>query len=224
MAESLGSRVGRVMAGSAHALLDRIEGAAPEAMMEQALREVDQVVDEVRHELGSVAANRHLLQRQQAELLQQQARLDGQIGQAMDAGREDLARAAVARQLDVEAQLPVLERSLAEQAARESELTAYVGALLAKRREMVEALEALRAAKKAAAAGSPAGAGAASGSEARLERASSAFDRLYQRETGLSPAAGGASLQQAAALRELDEMARRHQIEERLAKLKAARP
>lgn len=221
MAESLASRVGRVIAGGAHALLDRIEGAAPDALMEQALREVDQVADEVRHELGTLAANRHLLQRQQAALQEQREQLSAQIEQALRASREDLARAAVARQLDVEAQLPVLEKSLAEQAVKEAELTACVGALLAKRREMVEAIEAFRASRKTAA--SPAAAAPGRAGEAQLERAASAFDRIYRRETGLSPAAAGASLQQSAALRELDEMVRQHQIEERLAQLKAGR-
>lgn len=222
MSETLASRVGRVIAGGAHALIDRIEGAAPDAMMEQALREVDQVVEEVRRELGVLAANRHLVQQQHATLQQQHEQLSAQIAQALAAGREDLARAAVARQLDVEAQMPVLEKTLSEQTAKEAELGACVSALLAKRREMVEALEAFRASRRAAeaqagAAGSPERAG-----EARLDAATQAFDRIYRRETGLAPAAAGASLQQAAALRELDDMVRRHQIEERLAKLRAS--
>ena len=48
MADTLRMRVGRVIAGSAHALLDRIEDQAPEAIMEQAVREVDIVSDDVR--------------------------------------------------------------------------------------------------------------------------------------------------------------------------------
>lgn len=224
MSETLASRVGRVIAGGAHALIDRIEGAAPDAMMEQALREVDQVVEEVRRELGVLAANRHLVQQQHAALQQQHEQLSAQIAQALAAAREDLARAAVARQLDVEAQVPVLERTLAEQTAKEAELGACASALLAKRREMVEALEAFRASRRAAA---QAGAGGSAGTperagEARLDAATQAFDRIYRRETGLAPAAAGASLQQAAALRELDDMVRRHQIEERLAQLRAS--
>lgn len=219
MAETLSARVGRVIAGSAHALLDRIEGAAPEAMMEQALREVDKVVDEVRHELGTVAANRYLAQQQHTELNRQHSQLAGQIEQAIEQAREDLARAAVARQLDIEAQVPVLERSLADLAGKEGELTGYVNALLAKRREMTAALESFRVASKAGGTSA-----AAAGGDARLDAATSAFDRIYQRQTGLSPAAAGASLEQAARLKELEDMVRHNQIEERLAKLKAAKP
>jgi phage shock protein A len=38
MADTLKTRVGRVIAGSVHALLDKIEDQAPEAMMEQFIR------------------------------------------------------------------------------------------------------------------------------------------------------------------------------------------
>ena len=60
MADSLKTRVGRVIAGGVHALLDKIEDLSPQAAMEQAIREADGVIDEVRHELGTVSANRHL--------------------------------------------------------------------------------------------------------------------------------------------------------------------
>jgi hypothetical protein len=58
--------------------------------------------------------------------------------------RVDLVRAAVARQLDIEAQLPGLETTLAEQTRQEAELQGFVAALLAKRREMETALAEFR--------------------------------------------------------------------------------
>ena len=220
MADSLGVRVGRVIAGSAHALIDRIESAVPEAVMEQALREVDKVVEDVRHELGTVAANRHLVQQQHANLNRQHTTLAGQIEDAIAQTREDLARAAVGRQLDIEAQIPVLEKSLAELSASEDELKGYLSALLAKRREMVDALEHFRAAQKLAEQNKTQ-TGAARNNNQRMSSATDAFDRVYQRQTGLSPAAAGATLDQAARLQELDELTRKNQIEERLAKLRA---
>ena len=177
----------------------------------------------MRHELGMVAANRHLAQQQHATLNVQHTQLAEQIEQAIDQSREDLARAGVARQLDIEAQIPVLEKSLAELAGNETELTGYVNALLAKRREMTVALENFRTARRAAAGSLPLAA-AARHNESRMETASNAFDRVYQRHTGLSPGAAGATLEQAAKLKDLDDMVRNNQIEERLAKLKAAQP
>ena len=91
MSDSLKTRVGRVIAGGMHALLDRIEDLNPQAAMEQAIREAGTVVDEVRHELGVVSANRHLAQQQHARLNRSHEELSDQIAQALAAQREDLA-------------------------------------------------------------------------------------------------------------------------------------
>lgn len=222
MSETLKTRVGRVIAGSVHALLDRIEDQAPEAMMEQSIREADSVIDDVRHELGVVSANRHLSQQQHASLNSQHAKLAAQIDEALTGGREDLARAAVARQLDIEAQLPVLETTLGEYTRQEGELQGYVAALLAKKREMQEALSEFRKSRAAAAATVSAKDGAAgSTAEQRIGSVTGAFDRIYERQTGLSGTSRGNTLQQAAQLKELDDMVRDNKIAERMAQLKA---
>ncbi len=223
MADTLKTRVGRVIAGGMHALIDRIEDQAPEAMMEQSLREADAVVAEVRHELGVVSANRHLTQQQHARLNAQHETLLGQIEQALAQGREDLARAAVARQLDIEAQIPVLETTLAEQARQETELQGYVAALLAKKREMEEALEAFRKSRAAAASATASGGVAGSQAEQRIGAVTGAFDRLYQRQTGLSGTDRQASLQQTARLKELDDLVRENKIAARMAQIKSGK-
>jgi phage shock protein A len=225
MADTLKTRVGRVIAGSVHALLDKIEDQAPEAMMEQSIREADGVIDEVRHELGLLSANRHLSQQQHATLNGHHATLAAQIDEALAQGREDLVRAAVARQLDIEAQLPVLETTLAEQTRQEAELQGFVAALLAKRREMETALAEFRRSRAAAAAGPGAGGGGAAPSTAehRMDKVTGAFDRLYERQTGLTGTSRSVGLQQAAQLKELDDLVRNNKIAERLAQLKAGR-
>ena len=221
MPETLKTRVGRVIAGGVHALLDRIEDQAPEALMEQSLREADAVIDDVRHELGVVSANRHLSQQQHASLNSQHAKLAGQIDDALTGGREDLARAAVARQLDIEAQLPVLETTLGEYTRQEAEMQGYVAALLAKKREMQEALADFRKSRAAAAATvAPRGGVVGSTAEHRIDNVTGAFDRIYERQTGLSGTARGNSLQQAAQLKELDDLVRDNKIAERMAQLK----
>ncbi|MBI5721125.1 MAG: PspA/IM30 family protein [Burkholderiales bacterium] len=222
MADTLKTRVGRVIAGGVHALLDRIEDQAPEAMMEQSIRDADSVVADVRHELGIVTANRHLSQQQHASLNGQHAKLAAQVEQALGQGRDDLVRAAVARQLDIEAQLPVLESTLAELARQENELQGYVAALLAKKREMEEALVQFRQSRAAAvSAAAPAGAGGSA--EQRMGTVTGAFDRLYERQTGLSGIARSTTLQQAAQLKELDDLVRENKIAERIAQLKAGK-
>lgn len=220
MAETLRIRVGRVIAGSLNALIDKLEDQAPEAMMEQAIREVDEVIDDVRGELGTVAANRHLAQQQHADLNKRHLDLTHHVEHAIAGNRDDLARAAVARQLDIEAQLPVLETTLADLAKSETELKGYVDALLGKKREMNEAVNAFRASRaKAVQTGS--GTAAASPATGKLDSASAAFDKVYARQTGMTMTDKGASLAEAAKLKELDDLVRKNKIDERLAKLKA---
>lgn len=218
MADSLKTRVTRVMASGAHALLDKLEDRAPEAVMEQALRELDAIVDEVRHELGRLSANRHLTQQRHAELNKQHETLQDQIAVALGQGRDELARAAVGRQLDIEAQLPLLETGLADLARQEQEHKRYVEALAAKRREMEAALSQFRQSRATQTTlGSSAG---NSGVEAKLAAATGAFDRVYERQTGLSGVARSGKLEQAAQLQSLDDLVRQSQIDARLAQLK----
>jgi phage shock protein A len=220
MADNLRTRVGRVIAGGAHALLDKIEDAAPVAMLEQAVREVDQVTDEVRAELGRVSASRHLAQQQHLRLNREHDTLTGELGTAMNSGREDLARAAIARQLDIEAQLPVLEGSLGQLAQEEKELSGYVDALMGKKREMEQGIRDFESSRRATESiQSQKGAGT-SKAGGKLEAAQASFDRTYQRQTGLDASSRGTTLEQAARLRELNELARENKISERLAALK----
>lgn len=218
MTDSLKTRVGRVIAGGMHALLDKIEDLNPQAAMEQALREADGVIDEVRHELGLVSANRHLAQQQHARLNRGHEELRDQIAQALAAGREDLARAAVSRQIDIEAQIPVLETTLADLARQEQELQGFTAALLAKKREMQEALAEFRQSR--AATVSAAQTVGQSNVEQRLSKVADAFDKIFQRQTGLTGTQAG-GLKQEAQLRELDELVRDHKIAERMARIKA---
>ncbi|PTT90546.1 hypothetical protein DBR42_05635 [Pelomonas sp. HMWF004] len=219
MTDSLKARVGRVMAGGMHALLDRLEDLNPQAAMDQAVREADGVIDEVRHELGTVSANRHLAQQQHARLNRSHEGLSEQIAQALAAGREDLARAAVARQLDIEAQIPVLETTLADLARQEQELQGFTAALLARKREMQAALAEFRQSRAAGAAAAQAQ--GPSAVEQRLARVSDAFDRIFQRQTGLEPAPGAGPVDEAAKLSELEALVRDHKIAERMAQIKA---
>ncbi|RTL44448.1 MAG: hypothetical protein EKK53_07500 [Burkholderiales bacterium] len=219
MADSLKTRVGRVVAGGLHALLDRLEDLNSQAALEQAVREADGVIDEVRHELGLVSANRHLAQQQHARLNRGHEDLSDQIAEALAANREDLAGAAVARQLDIEAQLPVLEGTLADLARQEQELQGFTAALLAKRREMQDALSAFRQSRAA-----PASATQAAGQstvEQRLAQVTAAFDRVYQRHTGLAATSPAGDVDQTARLSELEALVRDHKIAERLARFKA---
>jgi phage shock protein A len=220
MTDTIASRVTRVIAGSVHALLDAVESAAPEAAMAQAIREVDQAIDEVRSELGRVEAVKHIASSSLNKLNTQKETLAEQIDIAVTKGDETLARAGIAKQIDIDDQIPVLQRGFQDAIGRGGELEGYIAALLAKKREMESALQDFIAAH--ATAPGPSGANASSGTtQGKVERAGSAFDRVLARETGLAGVVSTVN-PDAAKLRELQEMARTHRIDERLAALKAA--
>ena len=228
MTDTIASRVTRVVGASVHALLDAVENAAPEATMAQAIREVDQATDEVRAELGRIEAVKHLATSSLNKLNTQNETLAGQIELAMSRGDEVLARAGIAKQVDIEDQIPVLQHSLQDAIARGKELEGYIAALLAKKREMNSALRDFLAAR--AAAQGPSGASATNGptqsstqgtTQAKVERAGSAFDRVLARQTGLTGVTTPLN-PDASKLQELQDMARTHRIDERLAALKAA--
>lgn len=222
MSESLARRVARLVSGGFHAMLDKAEDCIPEAVMQENIRELERTIDEVRTELGKVLAQKHLATKKLADENNRHEQLAGQIATALDAGREDLAKAGIAEQLDIEARLPVLEQSLADCSSQERELDAFVAALLAKKREMQAALDDWKRAQ-ASIGGTTSGSGADSNKMAQLERAAEQngvqFNRVLQRQGGIGIASPDAA--QAAVLQELSDLGREAQIAARLAALKA---
>lgn len=224
MSETLTQRVGRLIAGGFHSMVDAVENAAPESVMAQAVREIDAAISDVRADLGTVEAQRHLTAKRLAEESARHETLGEQATLAVEQGREDLAQAALGRQIDIEAQLPVLESRLAALAEDRVRLEGYVTALQAKRREMLDALDDYRRAmeQKASATGTSTGTSRPGESvNERAERAGAAFDRIFQRQTGITGTLGGGT--DAAKLAELETLSRDNRVAERLAQLKAGK-
>ncbi|MDA0782506.1 MAG: PspA/IM30 family protein [Proteobacteria bacterium] len=224
MAESIINRVGRIISGSANALVDAVENASPSMIMEQAVREIDQAIDDVRAELGKVIAGKHLANKRLSEKNTAHEEFASKIELAVSEGRDDLAEAAISAQLDIEAQIPVLEHSISSAGEKEVELEGFISALQAKKREMKEELKLLREAKDEAESSG----GAASDSTGTtkndvnksIDNATSAFDRVLEKQTGLS-GVGGASNENAAKLQELEQFTRDNRVKERLAAIKS---
>ncbi len=221
MTDSLRTRVSRVIAGGAHALLDKIENAAPLMALEQSVRELEQVTGEVRAELGLIVANRHLAQQQHLKLNKEHDTIGMALLTAIADKRDDLAKPAIARQIDIEAQLPILENSLSEFSQQDKELSGFIDALMGKKREMERAITDFEASRRLT-EGSAADKNISSAAQAKAQSAQSAFDRTYQRQTGLSPLERSATMQQSAKLTELNQLVLDNKINERLTALKAS--
>jgi phage shock protein A len=224
MKENIPNRVGRIISGSLNALVDAVENAAPETVMEEAIREIDGAIDEVRAELGRVVASKHLANQRLMEESRKHEDLAEKIELAVGEGRDDLAEAAIAAQLDIEAQIPVLESTIADSGGQEKELEGYVSALQARKREMKEDLKSFRE-SRAEADSVAAGSTGAQGSSvaAKVSKAESAYERVVENATGLVGRNAIGDRESAAKLSELDDISRKNRIEERLEKIKQSR-
>ena len=220
MSETLSRRVGRLVSGGFHALIDAAENLAPEAVMNESIREIERAVDEVRAELGKVLAQKHLAAKKMADESNRHEAIDANLQAAVNAGRDDLAEAGIAEQMDIEARLPILENTIADCAAQEKELEGFIAALQAKKREMQQQLQDWRAAQQSMGTGKTAG---GNGSDLNriardAEKSGNAFDRVMDRQNSVHSSTDAAQL---AKLKELEDLSRNNRIAERLAALKA---
>ena len=87
----------------------------------------------MRAELGKVLAQKHLAAKKMADESNRHEAIDANLQAAVAAGRDDLAEAGIAEQMDIEARLPVLENTIADCAAQEKELEGFIAALQAKK-------------------------------------------------------------------------------------------
>lgn len=219
MSDKLLARIGRLIAGITHGALSQAEEANAAAVMEQAIRDIDQAVKDVRVEIGQQEAAKFNAKRRIGELQGEHNALDEKIALALKQAEEELAEAGVGRQLDIENQLSLLHRALAEAEADITTLSDSINALHASRREAQQRLHELKAAA-AGTSGDALAPGARRSATARAAEAMAGAARLGESLTGL-PA--GESKISHKDLDDLDELHRQHEIRERLAKYKAGR-
>ncbi|MEM9029519.1 MAG: PspA/IM30 family protein [Pseudomonadota bacterium] len=225
MADGLISRVQRLVSGGLNDLVDSFENAAPESVMREAIREIDRAIDDVRDRLGVVVANRHHASKRLMDANTKHEDLGARAQFAVGEGRDDLAEAALARQLDIEAQIPILEVAMKAAAAEQSDLEEYVVALTARKREMEADLATFLQSRNATS--SDGAIDQANGTiavelatEKRADKAESAFNRIFEGTAGVA-ATARADRVTASKLAELEKVAREHRVQERLAALKA---
>lgn len=217
MSESLLGRVSRLVSGAIYGGVEAVEAAMPETSMREAIREIERTIDDVRSELQRALSEQHIAGKRIQLSRDKIQKLGEKIETAMSAGREDLAAAAVERQLDLEDQIPVLEKAQADASDKISELNGYVAALRGRKAEMEAELDAYRLAE-AQSAGDDVVAGAAGvhRHERRAEQAQDAFDRVMKNATGVENV-GRSDRETIAKLVELEGIERQNKIAERLA-------
>ncbi|MBW0367517.1 PspA/IM30 family protein [Ensifer adhaerens] len=210
--EGILSRMGRLIAGLANAAVDKAEGSNKIVIVEQALREIDAAAEEARSDIGQARAEEYRILSRRDEIGADLEKLDEKISTAISAAREDLAKAGVARQIDLESQLAALDKALAGARTDLEEGQQALQAVLATRREAEARLADLKRSiaqfpeSKVSGLAKPGPVDGAARAAAAVSRA-----------TGVPGGEHGNS----AELDELDRLHRDRAIEARLAALKA---
>ncbi len=214
MTETLIVRVKRIVSANLTDVVDRMEKSQAEIVMKEAVREVDRAIQDIRGEQGKALQRAKQATNQvesyQAKLTDLNEKIDFAVGQ----GRDDLAKAAIGRQVDFEAQIKVLIEAAADAETEQAKLAEYVVALQARKRDMETELKAIAAAKAEAEALMP-DVLKKDGPVARADNAAEAFKRAMESANHIS-GAKSASQEDAAKLDELEQMSHAEMIERRL--------
>ncbi|MGY4419320.1 phage shock protein A [Bradyrhizobium sp. JR6.1] len=133
--EGILARMGRLLAAIASQTIDNVESNNKVALVKQAIREIDAGADEARYALGKSRAEEFRLKRRREELDTETTALNEKIRLALAESREDLARAGVARQIDLGSQVIALERAMDFIELEIDEQTKALQAMLGARRE-----------------------------------------------------------------------------------------
>jgi len=210
--EGILSRMGRLIAGAANAAIDRIEDTNKVSVVEQALREIDAAAEEARADIGRSRAEEYRITTRRDEIVRGISELDDKIRTALEAGRDDLAKSGVARQIDLEAQIAALDKALCDARAHLTEGQQALHAVLAARRETEARLQELRRSLDQHPI-DPATHRKHANAAASADRAVAAVSRV----TGVPASRNAAS----ANLDELDRLHREQAIEARFARFKS---
>lgn len=220
MAESIFSRVGRLLSARIEDSVDAMERANNDGVMREAIREVDRTIDAVRADQER-AMTRRLQAARQAEMIGKKLEeLTAKARFAVESGRDDLAEGALRRQVDLEGQTGRLEdvQLLARQ--EEAKLEDSLAALRARKAQMTEALSAFDVARGDAALGGDGGFHNARRHERQVEQAEAAFDRAMTGAGGVGFSRGDAYAINRVA--EIDTLQKGATVAQRLAALKAS--
>jgi len=219
MAESIFARVSRLLSATVEDSVDRMEQAGGGAVMREAIREADRAIDQVKAELEATMARRLNATRQQKMLTARVEELTAKAKFALGEGREDLAEAALSRQVDFEAQAVKLDAVQTQAREEEQRLTDGLAALNSRKSQMEDALQAYTISRREAATGGDGPVRPNRSAEKKVDKAEEAFDRAMAGAGGVGFARADAETINRVA--EIDGMQKSATVAERLAALKA---
>ncbi len=218
MAQPIIDRISRILSGKVQDAVDHMEQSGSDTVMRESIREVDRLIDQLQAQ-HDAAVTRRLQAVRQQKLLQEKARdLQEKAKFALGEGREDLAEAALTRQVDFEVQAKGLDKVQQLASEEEARFEENITALRTRKSQMEDALSGYMAAKRDAMTGGDGSTQLERNLEKRVGHAEQAFDRAMTGTDGIGFTRSDADTINRVA--ELDTMQRKTEIAQRLAALK----
>ena len=208
MNESVTKRVARLISGNINALVEAAENSSPEIVMKESVREIQDAISEIKDSLGKSIVESKMIGDKIRQLKETHAQLLEQSKIAIKEDREDLAKVAISKQMDIEAQKPILEENLKEVNASIKKDEEYILALQGKIREMEDAMKARQTYQKEQSHTAAA--------TQKVNKAEQAFNKV----AGIGAEKNSAVAEETSKLSELADLQRNINIQDRLAALK----
>jgi phage shock protein A len=223
---SIVHRIGELYAAKMNAVLDR--ASDPGELADSCYAQLRDLLAEVHRSMAGVTVGREQAERRMDHLRHAADRLAGQAGQASRAGQEDLARQALDRRSAILAEVSRLREQHDALLAEERKLSAAERRLRAKveefgaRKEVIKAAYTVARARASIAEAFAGISGAVSDADLAAGRAEDQAAGLEARAAALDDllAQDAATLSDERLFERLDEISRRTQVEDELARLR----
>ena len=219
MAETIIKRVKRLISGKIEDSIDAMERAGGTSVMRESIRETERAIEDVKSERDEATLKRLQAIRQQKLYGDRLDDLTQKAQFALDEDREDLARAALSRQVEHEAQIQALEKTEILAAEQEREWEESLAKLEMRRARMQEELEAFEATQAEIGIDSDTGETQTRHAERKIDRAEAAFNRAMVGSGGIA-VIDQLDIKTTQSLAELSTMHRDQIITDRLAALR----
>jgi len=215
MTESVIKRVKRIISGKIEDNIVAMERAGGTSVMRQAIRETERAMEDVKIERDEATGRRLQAVRQQKLYQDRLDALTQKAEFALNEGREDLARAALTRQVEFEEQIVRLDEAEAKAAAQEREWQESYAQLEMRAAHMQEELDGFEQTQAEMSMESTSANTVKHSAGRKTDRAEAAFSRAMQGAGGVSGVTAG-DIQTTRSLAEIENMQRDQLINDRL--------
>ncbi len=139
MINNLFVRVRRIIKSNLHAFFQKIENSESTELLTQTISEIDSVIDEVKAELGRMVALSHRLKQERQAIQHKHRDLEHQISAALKKSSDEDASHAIKKQIEIETEISLIDDQLTQNSTESQSIEAYLKALQSKKKILTTA-------------------------------------------------------------------------------------